>query len=66
MDQFCVAGSTRRIRPIGVTFKLVVARVRFHSELRRQSDERLELGQSRYFRDFYFAGVFAFRPGIAQ
>ena len=66
MDESRFRGSIRRIRPADVTSNLVVARVRFHSELRHQSDERPELGQSRNFRVFYFAGVFAVSPCIAR
>ena len=41
-----------------MSFKLVMARVRFHSELRRQSDEPPDLSQSRTF------GVFDFEEGF--
>ena len=57
MDESRFASSTSRIRRTVVIFKLVVARVRFHSELRHQTDERLDLGQSLNFGVFDFAEV---------
>ena len=57
MDESRFASSTGRIRRTGLIFKLMVARVRFHSELRHQTDERLDLGQCRTFGVFDFAEV---------
>jgi hypothetical protein len=56
MDESRFAGSTQKIRLTGVSSNLVVARVRFHSELRHQTDERPDLSQSRIFSVFDFAG----------
>ena len=58
MDESRFASSTRRIRLTGVSFNLMMARVRFHSELRRHSDEPPDLGQSRTFGVFDFAEGF--------
>ena len=60
MDESRFTSSTRRIRLSGVSFNLVMARVRFHSELRRHTDEQRDLSQSRTF------GVFDFAEGFVQ
>ena len=64
MDESRFAGSTRKIRLTGVSSNLVLARVRFHSESRHQTDERLDLGQSRVFSVFDFAEDLAARRGF--
>lgn len=54
MDESPFKGFTRRTRLTGVSFELIVARVRFQSELRDQSDEHSDLSQSLDFTVFNF------------